>query len=181
MNETAKAWSKNFESFSVYTSWDPDPRHYDFWAARFEDRWAGGVKGFRVYDLPAALRERLLDHLPAEPPPATDPEEPPERRMTFLEHLDELRTRITHAVVALLVGFLIAFAFVNQIYSFVFARLTAEVPGVRREDLQIQVEGAVVTLKGRRTREREARTALRIERPCGSFSRTFLLPAVGST
>ena len=55
--------------------------------------------------------------------------------------------------------------------------LTAEVPGVRREDLQIKVEGAVVTLKGRRTREREARSALRIERPCGSFSRTFSLPA----
>ena len=55
--------------------------------------------------------------------------------------------------------------------------LTAEVPGVRREDLQIKVEGAIVTLKGRRTREREARSALRIERPCGSFSRTFFLPA----
>ena len=35
--------------------------------------------------------------------------------MTFLEHLDELRKRITHAVVALLVGFLIAFAFVERI------------------------------------------------------------------
>ena len=55
--------------------------------------------------------------------------------------------------------------------------LTAEVPGVRREDLEVQVEGAVVTLKGRRTREREARSALRIERPCGTFSRTFSLPS----
>ena len=40
----------------------------------------------------------------------SDDEEPAEGRMTFLEHLDELRKRITHAVVALLVGFLIAFA-----------------------------------------------------------------------
>lgn len=55
--------------------------------------------------------------------------------------------------------------------------LTAEVPGVRREDLQIQVEGAIVTIKGRRGREPEARSALRIERPCGSFSRTVALPA----
>ena len=55
--------------------------------------------------------------------------------------------------------------------------LTAEVPGVRREDLEIRVEGAVVTLKGRRSREREARSALRIERPCGTFCRTFSLPA----
>ena len=37
--------------------------------------------------------------------------------MTFLEHLDELRKRITHAVVALLVGFLIAFAFIDRIYG----------------------------------------------------------------
>lgn len=55
--------------------------------------------------------------------------------------------------------------------------LTAEVPGVRREDLQIKVEGAIVTVKGRREREQGARSALRIERPCGSFSRTFSLPA----
>ena len=55
--------------------------------------------------------------------------------------------------------------------------LTAEVPGVRREDLQIKVEGAIVTLQGRRAPEKEARSAMRIERPYGSFSRTFYLPA----
>jgi sec-independent protein translocase protein TatC len=58
-----------------------------------------------------------------------DDDEPPEGRMTFLEHLDELRKRITHAVVALLVGFLIAFAFINRIVDFVYARLTADIPG----------------------------------------------------
>lgn len=55
--------------------------------------------------------------------------------------------------------------------------LTAEVPGVRREDLQIRVEGAIVTVQGRRALEKEARSALRIERPYGAFSRTFYLPA----
>lgn len=55
-------------------------------------------------------------------------DEPPEGRMTFLEHLDELRKRITHAVVALLAGFVIAFAFINQITAFVYARLTADIP-----------------------------------------------------
>jgi len=50
-------------------------------------------------------------------------------RMTFLEHLDELRKRITHAVVALLVGFLIAFAFIERTETFVYARLTADIPG----------------------------------------------------
>lgn len=59
---------------------------------------------------------------------SVEDEEPAEGRMTFLEHLDELRKRITHAVVALLVGFLLAFAFVGRIYEFVFARLAADVP-----------------------------------------------------
>lgn len=71
------------------------------------------------------------------PPPAAplvpvgdgDDEEPVEGRMTFLEHLDELRKRITHAVVALFLGFLIAFAFIERIWLFVFARLTDQVPG----------------------------------------------------
>jgi sec-independent protein translocase protein TatC len=71
-----------------------------------------------------------------QPAPSTSPfisdpddEEPAEGRMTFLEHLDELRKRITHAVAALLVGFLIAFGFIERIWQFVFARLTADIPG----------------------------------------------------
>ncbi|MDQ3415260.1 MAG: twin-arginine translocase subunit TatC [Verrucomicrobiota bacterium] len=71
---------------------------------------------------PPVVSAPVLD---AEP----EDEEPPEGRMTFLEHLDELRKRITHAVVALLVGFLIAFGFIERIWQFVFARLTADIPG----------------------------------------------------
>jgi len=52
-----------------------------------------------------------------------------EGRMTFLEHLDELRKRITHAVGALLVGFIVAFAFINKVFAFVYARLTKDIPG----------------------------------------------------
>lgn len=62
------------------------------------------------------------------PPSLEEDDEPPEGRMTFLEHLDELRKRITHAVVALFVGFLIAFAVIERIWTFVFARLTAQIP-----------------------------------------------------
>src|SRR5439155_643881 len=51
--------------------------------------------------------------------------------------------------------------------------LTTEVPAVRRDDLDIRVEGGIVTLEGRRALEKGARSALRIERPYGSFSRTF--------
>ena len=56
-------------------------------------------------------------------------EEPGEGRMTFLEHLDELRKRITHAVGALLVGFILAFIFIDQVESMIYARLTTDIPG----------------------------------------------------
>lgn len=56
-------------------------------------------------------------------------EEPGEGRMTFLEHLDELRKRITHAVGGLLVGFIISFAFINHVEAFIYARLTKDIPG----------------------------------------------------
>jgi sec-independent protein translocase protein TatC len=71
-----------------------------------------------------------------DPPDTSSPfgdeeEEALDGRMTFLEHLDELRKRITHAVVALFVGFLAAFAFANRTQEFVYARLTADIPGGR--------------------------------------------------
>jgi len=55
--------------------------------------------------------------------------------------------------------------------------LTSEVPGVRPADLTVRVEGGIVTIEGRRPLEKEARSALRIERPYGPFSRAVHLPA----
>ncbi len=62
-------------------------------------------------------------------PPIGDEDDALDGRMTFLEHLDELRKRITHAVVALLVGCLLTLGFISQITEMVFARLAADVPG----------------------------------------------------
>ena len=58
-----------------------------------------------------------------------EPEESGEGRMTFLEHLDELRKRITHAVSALLVGFLVALFFIERVREFIYQRLTKDIPG----------------------------------------------------
>jgi sec-independent protein translocase protein TatC len=70
--------------------------------------------------------------VPADPDePQELPEDAPEGGMTFLEHLDELRKRITRAVVGLLLGFLVAFAFIEPIHAFVYARLVADVPGAQ--------------------------------------------------
>jgi len=72
-------------------------------------------------------------NLPAKPggfSPFGDDDEPAgEGRMTFLEHLDELRKRITHAVSALFVGFIVAFAFIGRVEAFIYTRLTKDIPG----------------------------------------------------
>jgi sec-independent protein translocase protein TatC len=49
-------------------------------------------------------------------------------KMTFLEHLDELRKRIIVSVAAIGVGCLIAFAFVERIYAFVMTPLYQLLP-----------------------------------------------------
>jgi sec-independent protein translocase protein TatC len=51
-----------------------------------------------------------------------------ERRMGFLEHLDELRTRIIRAGVATGLGMLIAFAFYQQLGDFVLQPIVASLP-----------------------------------------------------
>src|SRR5437773_2683333 len=51
-------------------------------------------------------------------------------RMGFLEHLDELRTRLIRSCLALVVGMLIAFAFVDRIANFVLAPMLGLLPAV---------------------------------------------------
>ncbi|WP_083847071.1 DEAD/DEAH box helicase [Rhodococcus sp. P14] len=77
VNESATAWTRNFESFSVYSSWDGTAGHFAFWASRFEQRWNGNVPGFRVYPLPQAAELALLGRAPETAPGERDPEEPP--------------------------------------------------------------------------------------------------------
>lgn len=58
--------------------------------------------------------------------------------------------------------------------------LTAELPGVRSEDLRVEVTGNVLRIQGRRDVAPPAEGALavhRAERRGGSFSRAFELPA----
>jgi HSP20 family protein len=57
--------------------------------------------------------------------------------------------------------------------------VTAEVPGVKQEDIQVAFNGDVLTLSGvRRERERErpCEEYHRVERGHGAFSRSFHLP-----
>ncbi|NOY81184.1 MAG: Hsp20/alpha crystallin family protein [Kiritimatiellaeota bacterium] len=56
--------------------------------------------------------------------------------------------------------------------------LTAEVPGIKTEDLDIAVQDDTVTIRGSRPREelKDGETWLRRERGAGAFVRSFSLP-----
>ena len=58
-------------------------------------------------------------------------------------------------------------------------RLVAEVPGLKPENVNIAVEGTVLTIKGTKEQTVEEKTEKvhRFERTYGAFERTFTLPA----
>jgi HSP20 family protein len=61
--------------------------------------------------------------------------------------------------------------------------LTAELPGMTKEDVEITLENSVLTLSGERKIEKDTKgeTWHRVERAYGGFSRSFTLPATVRT
>jgi HSP20 family protein len=57
--------------------------------------------------------------------------------------------------------------------------LTAELPGFQEDQIEIQMEGGVLTLRGERKfeEEKEGRSFHRVERSYGQFVRSFTLPS----
>jgi HSP20 family protein len=58
--------------------------------------------------------------------------------------------------------------------------VTAELPGIKREDVNVELEDDVLTIRGEKRRsEREEKKEKRrfVERSYGTFSRSFTLPA----
>jgi sec-independent protein translocase protein TatC len=61
--------------------------------------------------------------------PAPPPDEDDDgARMSFLDHLDELRRRLIVSAAAVFVGFLVAFAFINRIFAFIMRPLQQILP-----------------------------------------------------
>jgi sec-independent protein translocase protein TatC len=58
----------------------------------------------------------------------TDPDEIEGGKMSFLEHLDELRKRLMLSLASLIVGCIIAFIFLDRVFAFVMVPLTALLP-----------------------------------------------------
>jgi sec-independent protein translocase protein TatC len=61
-------------------------------------------------------------------PTPPDEEEANGARMSFLEHLEELRHRLIVAAAAIFVGFLVAFAFIGRIFAFIMRPLQEVLP-----------------------------------------------------
>ena len=69
--------------------------------------------------------------LPPGPSPVPDPDELEEGgagKMSFLDHLDELRKRLVASAIALFVGFLIALVFITRIFEFIMRPLQQMLP-----------------------------------------------------
>jgi len=56
--------------------------------------------------------------------------------------------------------------------------LKADLPGLRKEDIHVELENGYLTLRGERKEEYEKtrKNCYRVERTFGSFSRTFKIP-----
>ncbi|HVQ14087.1 MAG TPA: twin-arginine translocase subunit TatC, partial [Vicinamibacterales bacterium] len=57
-----------------------------------------------------------------------DEQDDGEAKMSFLDHLDELRKRMIYAAISIGVGFFIAFFFHNELFAFVMRPLQAGLP-----------------------------------------------------
>src|SRR3954451_2153957 len=61
-------------------------------------------------------------------PPDEDDDNPAAGRMSFLEHLDELRKRIVNSAIAIGVCVVLGFAFINRIVDFILAPTRSALP-----------------------------------------------------
>lgn len=71
-----------------------------------------------------------LPGFPAPPPHSADDELEDEAgaKMSFLEHLDELRKRLIVSAVSLVVGFLVALLFIDRVFGFIMRPLQQVLP-----------------------------------------------------
>jgi sec-independent protein translocase protein TatC len=79
--------------------------------------------------------------------PDLELEEAADGKMSFLEHLDELRKRLMWAIGALFAGFLIALFFIDTIFGFIMRPLAATLPAGRKMIYTEPTEAFMLQLK----------------------------------
>lgn len=60
INESATAWDKNDEEFKVFKSWSGGDEYYARDRQRFDEFWNNARKTVRTFNLPSALREKII-------------------------------------------------------------------------------------------------------------------------
>lgn len=60
INETAAAWVNNDEEFKVFKAWDDSREYYLKDHARFTEIWNGQRQNMKVFDLPSAIKDKLI-------------------------------------------------------------------------------------------------------------------------
>ncbi|MBA2354061.1 MAG: twin-arginine translocase subunit TatC [Acidobacteria bacterium] len=94
-----------------------------------------------------------LSPVPALPPPPhlDDPDEDDDGsiggKMSFLEHLDELRQRLIRALLSVIGGFIIAAFFINYIFAFIMNPLQAVLPHGGKLIFTEPAEGFLLQMK----------------------------------
>jgi len=68
-------------------------------------------------------------------------------KMSFLEHLDELRRRIVYSLIAVGVGFLIIYAYIDRIFEFVLKPMQLMLPAGQTLIYTEPTEGFMLTIK----------------------------------
>jgi len=63
INETGRGWYDNKEQFNAYRSWGDDTNNQGISSHQrdFNNLWNGNQKGVKVFDLPEAVRDKLLE------------------------------------------------------------------------------------------------------------------------
>ena len=79
--------------------------------------------------------------------PDLELEEGADGKMSFLEHLDELRKRLMWAIAALFGGFLVALFFIDRIFGFIMRPLAATLPPGRKLIYTEPTEAFLLQLK----------------------------------
>jgi sec-independent protein translocase protein TatC len=79
--------------------------------------------------------------------PDLELEESADGKMSFLEHLDELRKRLMWAIAALFGGFLVALLFIDRIFGFIMRPLAATLPAGRKMIYTEPTEAFLLQLK----------------------------------
>ncbi|MBU6185762.1 MAG: DEAD/DEAH box helicase family protein [Cyanobacteria bacterium REEB444] len=69
-NESSSGWEANIESFHVYQSWDggKDLKRVEFETTRFEQLWHNQMPNVRVFEVPEAIKKKLLHYAPSQKP-----------------------------------------------------------------------------------------------------------------